>query len=175
MSAIASKITSLKIAYSTVCSGADQRKHLSYASLSFVRGINQWPVNSPHKGPVTRKMLPFDDVIMKSQRFNLLCVLSRMSCCANCGDSDDLRRHNCVLSRLGTVRLWMISVNISRDQLYAINQLLIYVTLNIESNTELYAYSRKTLWSTFLGPSKLADAFILMKICVSELDLHWYK
>ena len=31
----------------------------------FVRGIHQWPVNSSHKGPVTRKKLPFDDVIMK--------------------------------------------------------------------------------------------------------------
>ena len=26
------------------------------------------PVNSPHKGPVTRKMFPFDDVIMESSR-----------------------------------------------------------------------------------------------------------
>ena len=30
----------------------------------FLRGIHQWPVNSPHKGPVTRKMFPFGDVIM---------------------------------------------------------------------------------------------------------------
>ena len=30
----------------------------------FVRGIHRWPVNSPHKGPVTRKMFPFHDVIM---------------------------------------------------------------------------------------------------------------
>ena len=36
----------------TVCSGADQRKHQSSASLAFVRGIHRWPVNSPHKGPV---------------------------------------------------------------------------------------------------------------------------
>ena len=36
----------------------------SSASLTFVRGIHQWPVNSPHKGPVTRKIFPFDDVIM---------------------------------------------------------------------------------------------------------------
>ena len=28
------------------------------------RGIHRWPVNSPHKGPVTQKMFPFDDVIM---------------------------------------------------------------------------------------------------------------
>ena len=46
--------------------GADQRKHHSFASLAFVGGIHRWPVNSPHKGPVTRKMFPFDDVIMKT-------------------------------------------------------------------------------------------------------------
>ena len=64
MDAIASQITSLTIVYSTVYSDADQSKHQSSASLAFVRGIHRWPVNSPHKGPVTRKMFPFDDVIM---------------------------------------------------------------------------------------------------------------
>ena len=52
------------IVCSTVCSGADERKHKSSASLVFVRGIHRWPVVSPHKGLVTRKMFPFDDVIM---------------------------------------------------------------------------------------------------------------
>ena len=47
MSAMASPITSLTIVYSTVYSGADQRKHKSSASLAFVRGIHRWPVNSP--------------------------------------------------------------------------------------------------------------------------------
>ena len=56
MSMIASQITSVLIACSTVCSGADQRKHQSSASLAFVKGIHRWPVNSPHKGPVMRKM-----------------------------------------------------------------------------------------------------------------------
>ena len=64
MSTMASKITSLTIVYSSVYSGADKRKHQSSASLAFVGGIHRWPVNSPHKGPVTRKMSPFDDVIM---------------------------------------------------------------------------------------------------------------
>ena len=64
MSAIASQITSLTIVYSTVYSDADQRKHQSSASLAFVRGIHRRPVNSPHKGPVTRKMFPLDDVTM---------------------------------------------------------------------------------------------------------------
>ena len=38
----------------------------------FVRGIHRWLVNSPHKEPVTRKMCPFDDVIM----LHSVCALS---------------------------------------------------------------------------------------------------
>ena len=64
MSTIASQTTSLTIVYSTVYPGADQSKHQSSASLAFVWGIHRGPVNSPHKWPVTRKMFPFDDVIM---------------------------------------------------------------------------------------------------------------
>ena len=48
MGAIASQLTSLKIVYSSVYSGADQRKHQSWAS--------RWPMNSPQKGPVTWKI-----------------------------------------------------------------------------------------------------------------------
>ena len=66
MTTKASQITSLTIVYSTVYSGIDQRKHQSSASLAFVREIHRGPVNSPHKWPVTRKMFPFDDVIMLS-------------------------------------------------------------------------------------------------------------
>ena len=64
MGAMASEITSPTIVYSTRNLGADQRKHQSSASLAFVRGIHRGPVNSPHKWPVTRKMFPFDDVII---------------------------------------------------------------------------------------------------------------
>ena len=51
MNAMASQITGVLIVYWTVWLGAEQRKH-------------QRPVNSPHKGPVTRKIFPFDDVTM---------------------------------------------------------------------------------------------------------------
>ena len=64
MSPMASQITCLGIVYSTIYSGADQRKLQSSASLAFVRRIHWGPVNSPHRRPVTRKMFPFDDVIM---------------------------------------------------------------------------------------------------------------
>ena len=50
MGAMASQITGVSIVYSTVCSAADQREHQSFASLAFVRGILQWPVNFQHKG-----------------------------------------------------------------------------------------------------------------------------
>ena len=60
MSAMASQITSLTIVYFAIVYAQnkrrDQRKHRSSASLAFVRGIHWWPVNSSHKGPVTRKM-----------------------------------------------------------------------------------------------------------------------
>ena len=80
--AMASQITSLTIVYWTVCWGADLRQHQSSASLAFVRGIDRRPVNSlrgihrrpvnsQHKGPVTRKMFPFDDIIMRIEAWAL--------------------------------------------------------------------------------------------------------
>ena len=63
MDGMASQITCLTIVYSIIYSGADQGK-IKAPSLAFVRGIHRWPVNFPHKGPVTRKMIPFDGVIM---------------------------------------------------------------------------------------------------------------
>ena len=61
----ASQITSLATVYSTVYSGTDQTIHQSSVSLAFVQGIHRWPVNSPYKGPVKRKMFPFDDVVLE--------------------------------------------------------------------------------------------------------------
>ena len=66
MTMLASQITSLTVVYSIVYSGVNQRKHQSSASLAVVREIHRGPVNFPHKWPVTRKMFPFDDVIMKN-------------------------------------------------------------------------------------------------------------
>ena len=78
MGTVASQITSIAIVYSTVYSDADQRKHQSSASLAFVPGIHRGPVNSPHKGPVTRKMFPFDDVIMHRTLHGIYLDLSKL-------------------------------------------------------------------------------------------------
>ena len=64
MITMAFQITSLMIVYQSLYSGANQRKHQSSVSLAFVGGIHRWPVNSSHKGPVTRKMFPFGDVVI---------------------------------------------------------------------------------------------------------------
>ena len=87
MGSMASQITSLTIVYSVGYSGADQRKNQSSASLAFVRGIHRGPVNSPHKWPVTRKMFPFDDVMVQ-----------HVTCC-------DCKRQERLLS-LGVFLLW---------------------------------------------------------------------
>ena len=65
------------IVYTTVYSGADQRKHQSSDSLALVWGIHRSPVNSPHKEPVTRIMFPFDGVIM----YDYNCILQSFIGC----------------------------------------------------------------------------------------------
>ena len=78
MGAMASQITGVSIVYSIVFFfGIDQRKHQSSASPAFVRGIHLSPVNSPHKGPVTRIMFPFDIVIMTPNGPACICGITR--------------------------------------------------------------------------------------------------
>ena len=68
MTTMASQITSLMVVYSIVYSGADQRKPKLHIT-GLCAGNSPGPVNSPHIGPVTRKMLPFDDVTMRCTEF----------------------------------------------------------------------------------------------------------
>ena len=65
---MASHINGVSFVCSTICSGTDRRKHESSAAHAFVRGIHLWLVDFPHKGPVTRQMLLFDDVIMSFEK-----------------------------------------------------------------------------------------------------------
>ena len=67
MSAMTSQITSFLVGCSTICSGAGQKKKKLHVT-GFVREFHLWLVDFPHKGTVTRKMFPFDDVILIFQR-----------------------------------------------------------------------------------------------------------
>ena len=82
MGAMASQITSVSSVHSTVLSGVDQRKHRNSTPLARVRGIHRSPVNSHHKGKVTRTMFSFDDVMMDNfeivTRQKMLPFTSRM-------------------------------------------------------------------------------------------------
>ena len=114
MGTIASQITSLPSVYSTVYSGADQSKHQSSASLAFVWGIHRGPVNSPHKGPVTRKMFPFDDVIMYNIRYTNIDQISflRCFCSRRHRNHRALQNATCSLRALALWdRKWRVSTN----------------------------------------------------------------
>ena len=41
-----------------------ERRYQSFMPLASVRGVHRWPVDSPPKGPATRKMFPFGDVVV---------------------------------------------------------------------------------------------------------------
>ena len=75
MNARSSQISSLTIVYLTVYSRRRWKKTSKLASLAFVWGIHRWPVYSPHRRPVTRKIFPFDDVTM--------CFQETCHCCYN--------------------------------------------------------------------------------------------
>ena len=62
----------LQLLFHTHYNDADQRKHQSSTSLTFVMGIHRWPGYFPHKGPVTQKTVPFDDVIMQVTHNNVM-------------------------------------------------------------------------------------------------------
>ena len=79
----------------------------------FVKGIHRWPVNSPHKGPVTRKMSPFDDVmklclwlIKVKQMTAIMANVTIFICFAICH-----RKRACrILSCFITKPLWRITI-----------------------------------------------------------------
>ena len=90
MGAITTQITSLTVVYSTVYSDAAQGKHQSSASLAFVWGIQRWPVNSPHKGPVTQKMVPFADENENNNKTVMAAVMiTTISWCKNNYDDNE--------------------------------------------------------------------------------------
>ena len=61
--------------------------------------IHRWPVNSPHKWPVTRKMFPFDDVIMETICWGLVISPTVMHAETNIIDSQDTQSLTTPLAR----------------------------------------------------------------------------
>ena len=62
---MASHITGVSIVCLTLCLDADQ-KNVNAGITGLLKGRSTDNRDSPLKGPVTRKMFPFDDVIMEA-------------------------------------------------------------------------------------------------------------
>ena len=63
MSTMASQIPGFPVLLNRLL-GCRSKETSKLRYTGFVNGIPRWPVHSSHKGPVTRKMFPFDDFIM---------------------------------------------------------------------------------------------------------------
>ena len=175
MTTIASQITSLTIVYSTVYSDADQRKHQSSVSLAFVLGIHRGPVNSPHKWPVTRKMFPFDDVIMCN-------VYKRIK--PRAISPSDLLRYRCMHD---SENIWVYDMTLSFFHTYSSfkfryeqNGQIVQATVtnrwlsaklcrfalshrNENSGTNMSVWRFKIIWRLFLNNNIIANNNIIKK------------
>ena len=174
MSLMASQITSLTIVYSTVYSGADQRKHQSSAWLAFVREIHRGPVNSPHKWTVARKMFPFDDVIMYSET-SFSCFLSKPN--PHCSTANGLQKSDTTMhTREGELHskgcLWRVLIlhKIIITVLYAIS----YSIGQFDSRT--WMWKGMILYRNIVGHTSQKFTFQMSKLSLSDnslIDLLW--
>ena len=158
MNAMTSQITSVLIVYSTVCSSAYQRKHQNSASLAFVRGIHRSPVNSPHRVPVTRKMLPFDDVVMYT--------IIKLSCCklSSAGNKVHHDRN--------------VAINVFK-QIFVVILKLITATMIMNSRWIIAPAARRIRWKVFtfrniilLAPSRSSLA-ASMEVLLPHCYIVW--
>ena len=156
MGTIASQITSLAIVYSIVYSDADQRIYQCSASLAFVRGIHRRPVNSPHKWPVTRKMFPFDDVIMTLSNLN-----------------PKISKQIYFIIILVT---YFSDSNLSACCVRILTYLRVIDVLN-SLKTTIYKQNRANLQITcrLSGNSKPTHLPLVPHICVRESGQHWFR
>ena len=67
MSAMASRLSASRLSVQPFVQAQIKENIKAPRHLPLRIGIHRWPMNSPHKGPVTRKIFPFDDVIMQTR------------------------------------------------------------------------------------------------------------
>ena len=70
MGAMASQITGVSTVYSTACTGVNQRKNVKAPGHWTLWGEPPVTGGSPDKGPVTRKMFSFDELIIANSHFS---------------------------------------------------------------------------------------------------------
>ena len=104
----------------------------------FVREIHQWLVDSPHKGPVTWKALPCNDIIMYGtfQCHGLICLSGV--------NSQEIDTSFAAISVCGTANIWWrnaqintLSNTFSHSSWYKIKQGKIFMCMYIH----MYSYT----------------------------------
>ena len=178
MDAIASQITSLTIVYSNVYSGADQSKHQSSASLAFVWGIHRGPVNSPHKWPVTRKMFPFDDVIMIIHYAIVSDPIKVYGChfCSTLHDAMTRISYNTLFPSNELIHefrhLWLTQSPLRLHILQILSDTEIFIHINCLDNQQrmekfLFVYDAPNVWFVFRYQisKKIIQRYLLNAYC----------
>ena len=157
------------------CLNADQRKHQSSASLASVRGIHRRPVNSPHKGPVTRKMFPFDDVIMKAvgQWYTafMFIILTLQSISSNCSELVFQKINRWQAIRWLTLHMeWMQCLGRFHNIIYSNNQLFLLGDLANLKETKFWFRRCQLLWNlTHTSACQILEWYFLLEHPFSRL------
>ena len=123
--------------------------------LAFVRGIHWWPMNSPHKGPVTRKMLPFDDVIMHNKP--TLCTSITFVCTRYCQPTCSRG------TAMTTFSQWCCECRISKSSLLLL--LLPWCLEHIEAETKWTPLGRRYFQMHFLEWKCKNFDWNVIKVC----------
>ena len=140
-------------------SDADKQKHRSSASLAFERGIHRWPVNSLHKGPVTRKTFPFGDVIMN--RIKLEKLYDPLF------ETFDIKRH-------GAIRKTVQSKSVPFQYQIPLKHLLNWWSWHAIPNVSHAEAFRETLWNWYFLADSYSEASCgFYNICTHNSDSHF--
>ena len=131
-------------------------------------GNSLWPVNSPHKGPVTRKMFPFDDVIMET-----VCLIPSSQTAKTLGSSSVRHRSDTFVSDRclidGYTRVFVIW-----DVMYVWFCCVLfscgYLVAILVSSCKLYIYLHRN-WDIIRcpSPSGLTSMHIRLRMSSSKL------
>ena len=129
-------------------------------------GNSPGPVNSPHKGPVTRKMFPFDDVIMRGNpRGQRLPVESPPK-----GQLCKKRFHVVTSSWSGIISTCIIRTNSVTFKCFVTN-FLPFGKQSLASRLVLYDLIAKTKWCGFFyrkAHAELNVKFVNINIAVTQ-------
>ena len=165
MDTMASQITSLTTVYLTVYS-VQIKENIKLCVIGLCVGIYRRPVNSPHKLPVTRKIFPFDDVIMVITCQNARILVWRFVCLSGWKITHNPRTYWHIFTKFGTQMHFGLVQNHIYFQTYHTNilaKLLICASPHLSECIFIFVVSLKNtlIFSGFLTPLHSFDITVM--------------